>query len=59
VWREAEDALITLASQWKERFEYLQNATPGQEKAPPVMIVVCDNTDIAEVFFETSRRRNR
>jgi type III restriction enzyme len=51
VWREAEDALITLASQWKERFEYLQNATPGQEKAPPVMIVVCDNTDIAEVFF--------
>ena len=21
-------------------------------KAPPVMIVVCDNTDIAQVFFE-------
>ncbi len=51
VWREAEDALLTLASQWKERFEYLQDATPGQEKAPPVMIVVCDNTDVAEVFF--------
>lgn len=24
VWREAEDALITLASQCKERFEYVQ-----------------------------------
>jgi hypothetical protein len=51
VWREAQDALLTLAGQWKERFEYIQAASPGQEKIPPVMIIVCDNTDIAEVFY--------
>ena len=47
-WRRAEDALLTLAGQWKERFNQLQAATPGQEQTPPVLIVVCDNTDIAE-----------
>lgn len=52
VWHEAQDALITLAGQWKERFEYEQKASPGQERVPPVMIVVCDNTDIAELFFK-------
>jgi type III restriction enzyme len=52
VWRKAEDALLTLAGQWKERFEYIQNASPGQDKAPPVMIIVCDNTDIAELFYK-------
>jgi type III restriction enzyme len=51
IWREAEDALITLASQWQERFTYIQQATPGKECTPPVMIIVCDNTDIAEVFY--------
>ncbi len=51
VWREAQDALLTLASQWKERFNYIQAATPGQEHTPPVMIVVCDNTDLAELFY--------
>jgi type III restriction enzyme len=50
VWREAQDALLTLASQWLERWRYIEAATPGQERTPPVMIVVCDNTDIAEVF---------
>jgi len=51
VWREAQDALITLASQWKERFEYTQQAGAGQERVPPVMIIVTDNTDIAELFY--------
>jgi len=51
VWREAQDALLTLASQWKERFDYLQQATPDKERTPPVMIIVCDNTDIAELFY--------
>jgi type III restriction enzyme len=50
VYREAEDALLTLAGQWKERFEQLQASEPGQDRTPPVMIVVCDNTDIAEHF---------
>lgn len=51
VWREAEDALRTLASQWKERWEYIQQAAPTQEHTPPVLIIVCDNTDIAELFY--------
>jgi type III restriction enzyme len=51
VWREAEDALKTLASQWKERFSQFQEAAPGQERVPPVLIVVGDNTEIAELFY--------
>jgi type III restriction enzyme len=51
VWREAQDALITLASQWEERYSYIEQASPDKENAPPVMIVVCDNTDIAELFY--------
>lgn len=52
VWREAQDALTTLASQWKERASYLQDAKPGQEQMPPVMIIVADNTNIAELFYK-------
>ena len=51
VWRETQDALLTLASQWKERFEYQQQARPGQEQLPPVLIIVADNTQIAELFY--------
>ncbi len=51
VYREAEPALNTLAGQWVERFKYIQKATNEQDKTPPVLIVVCDNTDIAEVFY--------
>ena len=51
VYREAEAALKTLASQWKERFEYIQEASDAQEKTPPVLIIVCANTDIAEYFY--------
>ncbi|PAP79480.1 hypothetical protein B1759_14245 [Rubrivirga sp. SAORIC476] len=51
-WREAEDAVQTLASQWKERFDYYAEAAPGQENVPPVMIVVLDNTDLAQLFYE-------
>ena len=50
IWEKAQSALITLASQYKERFEYIDDGSPGQDKAPPVMIIVCDNTDIAELF---------
>ena len=51
VYREAEPALRTLAGQWLERFKYIQEATTEQDKTPPVLIIVCDNTDIAEVFY--------
>lgn len=51
VYEKAQGALIQLSRQWKERWEQIQQASPGQERIPPVMIVVCDNTDIAEVFY--------
>ncbi len=50
VYRKAEDALLTLAGEWKARFEQMQEAAPGQERIPPVMILVCDNTSIADYF---------
>jgi type III restriction enzyme len=51
IYREAEPALHTLAGQWVERFKYIQESTDEKDKTPPVMIVVCDNTNIAELFF--------
>jgi type III restriction enzyme len=51
IYREAEGALLQIASQWKERFLQMEAATPGQEHVPPVLILVCDNTDIAEIFY--------
>ncbi|MGH9618658.1 MAG: BPTD_3080 family restriction endonuclease [Bryobacteraceae bacterium] len=51
VYREAEGALLQIAAQWVERFRQVQEATPEQECVPPVLILVCDNTDIAEVFY--------
>jgi type III restriction enzyme len=50
VYRKAEDALLTLAGEWKERLGQMQEAVPGQERVPPVMILVCDNTSIADHF---------
>ena len=52
IWEKAEPALQTLAGQYKERFEYIQDSSPGQDKTPPALIIVCDNTDIAELFFQ-------
>ena len=51
VYREAEPALLTLAGQWVERFRYIEQATDEKDKTPPALIIVCDNTDIAEVFY--------
>ncbi|HOB97714.1 MAG TPA: hypothetical protein PKM43_03075 [Verrucomicrobiota bacterium] len=50
VYRKAEDALLTLAGEWRERFDQFNGSQPGLERTPPVMIVVCDNTHIAEHF---------
>ena len=52
VWRKSQDALLMLAGQWRERFQYIQEASDQKDKAPPVLILVCDNTDIARLFFE-------
>ena len=51
-YREAEGALKQIAGQWLERFRYIQQATTDQEHVPPVLIVVCDNTEIADFFYK-------
>jgi type III restriction enzyme len=52
VWERAQDGLVQLAGEYKKAFEAIQQASDTALKAPPVLIVVCDNTDIAQVFFE-------
>ncbi len=52
VYREAEDALLTIASQWKERFDQYQEASATQQIIPPAMIVVCPDTATSKLFFE-------
>jgi len=52
VYRHAQSALLTLAAQWKERFDQIARDAGGSHFVPPVMIVVCDNTDIADVFYQ-------
>jgi len=49
VLREAEDALATLASEWKKTFEEFQKA---HSSVPPALIVVCDNTDLSKLVHE-------
>jgi type III restriction enzyme len=51
-YREAEGALIQLSDQWKQKFDLMKDASPNQEHIPPVMIVVCDNTQIADFFYK-------
>ncbi len=52
VYRHAQGALLTLASQWRERFERIRSDSGDNHFVPPVMIVVCDSTDIADVFYQ-------
>ena len=49
VLREVNGALKTLASEWQKTFEEFQRAG---SPVPPVMVVVCDNTDLAKVVHE-------
>ncbi|MEM3453359.1 MAG: DEAD/DEAH box helicase family protein, partial [Candidatus Hadarchaeum sp.] len=49
VLREVEGALTTLASEWKESFESMREVG---SPVPPVLIVVCDNTDLAKLVHE-------
>jgi type III restriction enzyme len=50
-YREAQDALVQLAGQWHQRFVQIEEAGPNQQRVPPVLIVVCDNTEIADYFY--------
>ncbi|MDW8310862.1 MAG: DEAD/DEAH box helicase family protein, partial [Verrucomicrobiales bacterium] len=49
VLREAEGALATLASEWRRTFLEFQRAG---SPVPPVLIVVCDNTDLAKLVHD-------
>lgn len=49
IFRESEGALATLASEWKKTFE---DFTRDKQPVPPVMICVCDNTDLSELIYE-------
>jgi type III restriction enzyme len=55
VLREAEGALATLASEWKKTFDEFQRA---ESPVPPVMIVVCDNIDLAKLVHEHIEQGN-
>ena len=52
VWERAQDAFVQLAGEYRKAFAAIEEASDTALKAPPVMIVVCDNTDIAQLFFE-------
>lgn len=54
VLREAEGALATLASEWRETFRAHLKKSP----VPPVLIVVCDNTDLSKLVYEHIARGN-
>ncbi len=49
VLREAEGALAMLASEWKKT---LRKFWRGGSPVPPVLIAVCDNTDLAKLLYE-------
>lgn len=51
VWREAQGALVQIMGQWEERFDRIRAGQPGVDRTPPCVIIVCDNTDIAEEFY--------
>jgi type III restriction enzyme len=55
VLREAQDALATLASEWKRTLEAFQEAG---SPVPPALIVVCDNTDLAKLVHEHIAKGN-
>ncbi|MEM2135546.1 MAG: DEAD/DEAH box helicase family protein [Candidatus Jordarchaeaceae archaeon] len=55
VLREAQDALATLASEWKKTFKEFQKVS---SPIPPVLIVVCDNTDLARLVHEHIAKGN-
>lgn len=49
ILREADGALKQLAGQWKTNFEDFKSIN---YPVPPTLIIVCDNTDIAELLHE-------
>ena len=58
LYRKVEDALLALAGEWKEKFEQVRDAAPSQDRTPPVLIVVCDNTDLRRTDRRPPVRRH-
>jgi type III restriction enzyme len=52
VYRYSEDALLTLASQWKVQFDKASGDAGGRPFVPPVMIIVCPDTEVSQVFYQ-------
>jgi type III restriction enzyme len=52
IYLHAEGALKMLAAQWKTRFDQMKQDADGGHFIPPVMIVVCDNVEIADLFYQ-------
>lgn len=52
IYKYADGALKMLASQWKRQFDKYKSDSDGKSFIPPVMIVVCDNTEISEIFYQ-------
>jgi len=50
VYKYADGALLTLAAQWKVQFDKVRAEAAGNAFIPPVLIVVCDNTELSKVF---------
>jgi type III restriction enzyme len=44
-------ALAMLYAQWKVKFDQVCGASRDEKTIPPVMIVVCENTDLAKAFY--------
>lgn len=51
IYKYAEGALAMLAGEWRKQYEMYRQDAAGRPFIPPVLIVVCDNTEISEVFF--------
>lgn len=51
LFKYAEGALTTLLAQWKVQYDKCKADAGGKSFIPPVIIVVCDNTEVSEVFY--------
>ncbi len=55
IYKHAQDALDTLASQWKRSKRIFEENSYG---VPPLMILVCDKTNTSKVFYEAISQGN-
>jgi type III restriction enzyme len=51
LYREAQPALATIADGWAKAFRAARERSTAERTIPPVLVVICDNTDLAEIVF--------